>query len=203
MDKIRFQIMLLVVALLFWATPLMAAVIYSEDVDGEMAIPMPELDFVVGVNSILGTTYHGDMGSDYDSFIFNLPVNTVLTSVTYSFFNVDPMGSINNLYRTYKISPTGALGINSVSDRIYILQGSNVGTSPYLWDSFLAAKSGGQYLWSWASAGYSGHITTEDGAYWNYQIDFNVSAVPLPAAVWLFGSALLGLIGFSTHKKRY
>ncbi len=30
---------------------------------------------------------------------------------------------------------------------------------------------------------------------------FLVSSVPVPAAVWLFGSGLLGLIGFSKHKK--
>ncbi len=31
--------------------------------------------------------------------------------------------------------------------------------------------------------------------------DWNVQPVPLPAAVWLFGSGLLGLIGFSKRKK--
>lgn len=38
----------------------------------------------------------------------------------------------------------------------------------------------------------------------SFQVDFvslgNVSAVPVPAAVWLFGSALIGLLGFR-HKK--
>ncbi len=30
---------------------------------------------------------------------------------------------------------------------------------------------------------------------------FDTSVVPIPAAVWLFGSGLLGLIGFSKRKK--
>jgi len=31
--------------------------------------------------------------------------------------------------------------------------------------------------------------------------DGNVSAVPVPAAVWLFGSGLLGLVGIARRKK--
>lgn len=31
--------------------------------------------------------------------------------------------------------------------------------------------------------------------------DWQVSPIPIPAAVWLFGSALIGLIGFSKRKK--
>ena len=31
--------------------------------------------------------------------------------------------------------------------------------------------------------------------------NLSVSAVPIPAAVWLFGSGLIGLIGFARHKK--
>ncbi len=34
-----------------------------------------------------------------------------------------------------------------------------------------------------------------------YIIEYEPSAVPIPAAVWLFGSGLLGLIGFSRRKK--
>jgi hypothetical protein len=30
----------------------------------------------------------------------------------------------------------------------------------------------------------------------------NVSAVPVPAAVWLFGSGLIGLVGFARREKQ-
>jgi hypothetical protein len=33
-----------------------------------------------------------------------------------------------------------------------------------------------------------------------YTIQGNISSVPVPAAIWLFGSALMGLIGFSRRK---
>ena len=35
----------------------------------------------------------------------------------------------------------------------------------------------------------------------NYEISLSVSAVPVPAAVWLFGSGLIGLIGVARCKK--
>jgi len=43
-----------------------------------------------------------------------------------------------------------------------------------------------------------------NATYWAYEFDnsgtWSVSAVPVPAAAWLFGSGLLGLIGFSKRK---
>jgi hypothetical protein len=43
----------------------------------------------------------------------------------------------------------------------------------------------------------SGVISNE---FYNAQTTYNISPVPLPAAAWLFGSALLGLIGYSKRK---
>jgi len=41
-----------------------------------------------------------------------------------------------------------------------------------------------------------------DGCGDQYSIDdFSVAAVPVPAAVWLFGTALIGFIGFSKRRK--
>ena len=34
------------------------------------------------------------------------------------------------------------------------------------------------------------------------RVDFNANPVPVPAAIWLFGSGLLGLIGIGRRKKR-
>ncbi len=35
----------------------------------------------------------------------------------------------------------------------------------------------------------------------DFTVDFKVSAVPIPAAAWLFGSGLLGLVGIARRKK--
>lgn len=46
-----------------------------------------------------------------------------------------------------------------------------------------------------------GNAANPNGLAGTYQMTVNsVSAVPVPAAVWLFGSALMGLVGFSKRK---
>lgn len=40
-----------------------------------------------------------------------------------------------------------------------------------------------------------------DGAFPGFNANFNFTAVPVPAAVWLFGSGLLGLVGVARRKK--
>ena len=52
---------------------------------------------------------------------------------------------------------------------------------------------------------YSAHVPLDDpngfaGVPWRIHLEGVVSAVPVPAAVWLFGSGLLGLIGFARRK---
>ena len=52
---------------------------------------------------------------------------------------------------------------------------------------------------------YTAHVPLLDpsgfaGVYWGMHLEGVVSAVPVPAAVWLFGSGLLGLIGFARRK---
>lgn len=46
----------------------------------------------------------------------------------------------------------------------------------------------------------AGGIGTEGRVAWAVH-DGDVGAIPVPAAVWLFGSGLLGLVGFSCRKK--
>ena len=40
-----------------------------------------------------------------------------------------------------------------------------------------------------------------DGAFPNFNANFDFTAVPVPAAVWLFGSGLLGLVGVARRRK--
>lgn len=47
------------------------------------------------------------------------------------------------------------------------------------------------------AAGYGGDLLITSGAY----LPGSLPSVPIPAAVWLFGSGLLGLIGFARRKK--
>ena len=62
--------------------------------------------------------------------------------------------------------------------------------------------------WNWIAPGYdfgNGHfaelsVGDQDVLSWAVR-DGDVSAVPVPAAVWLFGSGLLGLVGVARRKK--
>ena len=44
-------------------------------------------------------------------------------------------------------------------------------------------------------------VFTEKGVFSGYSTTGIVSAIPIPAAVWLFGTGLIGLIGFSKRRK--
>jgi len=44
--------------------------------------------------------------------------------------------------------------------------------------------------------------TDEESAYINLKTGLAVTTIPLPGAVWLFGSGLLGLVGITRHKKK-
>jgi hypothetical protein len=45
-------------------------------------------------------------------------------------------------------------------------------------------------------------VETEDGTYWGPGLDtINYSVVPIPAAAWLFGSGLIGLVGMQRRQR--
>lgn len=60
-------------------------------------------------------------------------------------------------------------------------------------DVFGGPLAAGSYLLKLIPPGNAGAI--------EYELTINVSAVPIPAAVWLFGSGLLGLVGMAKRKK--
>jgi len=41
------------------------------------------------------------------------------------------------------------------------------------------------------------------GVYWGLHLEGTVSAVPIPAAVWLFGSGFVALLGIASRRKRF
>ncbi|MCW9047061.1 MAG: VPLPA-CTERM sorting domain-containing protein [Gammaproteobacteria bacterium] len=59
----------------------------------------------------------------------------------------------------------------------------NTGKFTAAWDSVITIDSG--YI----------------GLLGQWYIEGNVSAVPIPSAIWLFGSGLIGLVGFARRKK--
>jgi len=54
------------------------------------------------------------------------------------------------------------------------------------------------YDWAWSAEWAPNGITRDLGL--SYTWTLQTSAVPVPAAVWLFGSGLIGLVGFARRK---
>jgi hypothetical protein len=76
---------------------------------------------------------------------------------------------------------------------------SNVSDALYWFDTEATNSAG----WNF----YTGHGRQKDSQKWRLSfawavLDGDVAAVPVPAAVWLFSSGLLGLIGISRRKKQ-
>jgi hypothetical protein len=99
--------------------------------------------------------------------------------------------------RTSAQSQTGDLtGITFADQLLYTPRYYNsdtnlTGTTTYTTATFDSlGLTPGSYEWTWGSAASADSYT------------LNVGAVPVPAAVWLFGSGLLGLIGVARRKVR-
>jgi hypothetical protein len=116
-----------------------------------------------------------------------LPVSSV-TSPRYSYFN--PTGSF---------TADGLLGPAGLNAKIGSLIGTFSATPTSSTDWFLIGYQ------TQVTLGTSGHIyaSVNDTFYPNNTgfFEANVSSVPIPAAVWLFGSALAGIGVFGRSKK--
>jgi hypothetical protein len=99
---------------------------------------------------------------------------------------------------TFSTAGTGdytALWFNDDPQNLYLPSGyvtgaALAGTATYVSATFAGlGLTPGTYEWTWGSGVSADSLT------------LNVGAVPIPAAVWLFGSGLLGLIGMARRKK--
>jgi len=68
----------------------------------------------------------------------------------------------------------------------------NLALSPYTWDGVMKLKLSG--FWQNGIAGSDG------GGSISHVAIYGVSPVPVPAAFWLFGTALIGFIGYSRRR---
>jgi len=177
-----------------------AAVIYDESVSGDLdAIGSTNVDLGLGVNEILGSI-PGTPPADSDRIKFTQVANLVVDSIVLSFtspfdparigtqFNLDLHNDQANLF-----------------DDNFLTAASGADISASFFDSF-GPETGPL-------------VTTAFGAIWDFQISpgtvfpyqdwkltintsGSIGAVPVPAAAWLFGSALLALAGWNRRRER-
>lgn len=70
------------------------------------------------------------------------------------------------------------------------------------WSGTSESAPNTNYAWNYSFAsGYQGTDVKDNGLYAWAVRSGDVAAVPIPAAAWLFGSGLVGLIGFARRKK--
>jgi len=197
--SLSFNVSLLAV-FLYPIPALTMPVSYDELVDGDIIGDtglLTTFNFDVGVNVISGSRtgnkIAGITSSDGDDFFFNLDTNLILTNITFAYNNVVVSG-------VEKFGDTRFLSSNTEQIWMFDTSGPTDPSPKSLFASLLPIGAG-TYLFS------DGAIllpTTVDGdwdATWDYTLSFTVASVPVPPAVWLFGSGLIGLIGIARRKK--
>jgi hypothetical protein len=138
------------------------------------------------------------------SLVYNIATNGLANAPTTSFYQliVDPTWSgTNTKFTTFSTEPLGTTASYSLfTDADASTSTSNTGT---LLGTFAQTDVPGNNLIPFfnflLTAGqYVLQINTLPG---QMNVSTNIAAVPLPGAVWLFGSALLAFLGMSARRK--
>jgi len=176
-----------------------AAISIDELTDGDIDL-YDEFYLDIGSNSFIGTISHGLQ--DYDRFVFVVPDNVIAQFSFSHEFNLDETFITGSYTWTIEqlLSPTDPSCGGVCEDPVLASQqyGSGAGLvvdSIYNFET-LPFLSSGAY-----SIGVAGGVGGQSDSIMSYQSDLVVSAVPVPAAIWLFGSGLVGLIGVARRNK--
>jgi len=167
---------------------------YDENIDGDINIDTFNLG--IGTNTISGNLTIG-VNRDDDNFRFNIAAGEQLTSVIFAFSNITPNDNQSVMGLSFRMELIGP-GAFVVPFESYTLF-DNIGGPDTVTDSpinlFLGTLPAGEGFYSGIIGGEQVLNTTNPGGTLDYTITMGVSAVPVPAAVWLFSSALIGMIG--------
>jgi len=174
---------------------------YDEAVSGD--IFADTFDLGVGANTITGNLSIG-LNRDLDGFRFNVADSNQLDSFIFSFSNVVPNES-NSLfgigYGLARLNPSETIAdpeTQILFNNIFIGEFPAVDSpTNFLTESLPVGAGLYSLILSETTLG-----TANPGGVLDYTITLNVtesitpSAVPIPGAIWLFGSALIGFAGF-------
>lgn len=170
-------------AVLTFGSSTQAATVWDESVNGDLD-GTQTIALVAGVNTVLGFSVVTPSSTNYDAWNFTLASGQSISEIKITYD--DPQGAFNQYPNQGVYSVTGPSGL-----LIYeTINGDLFRTDTYSPE----LDAVGNYLVA----------LTGDFVYpqTNWSVDFTVSQVPLPAAVWLFGSGLLGLTGIARRRKK-
>lgn len=161
------------------------------------------------VNALGGTS--GFPPADVDVFTFTVAAGTELAGITLTnFLSTDDVGFAAIAEGT--TFPFNAVELSTGPDTTQFLGGTLFGTGnpgigaqgigSDILAAFAATEAGGTGFDAPLSAGdYTIYIQQLGTAFISYELTFDVAPVPLPAAVWMFGAGLMGLVGWSKRKQ--
>jgi len=220
----KFCQLLLTTTTFLFSTYVNSAVIqYDEAIDGDLTRDITGLGVYigsvdVGVNTISGTESSNPsipLSRDSDTSSFTVTAGNQIDSI---FINYDFTGIYAPRVFLQKIIGPDDYGLIEIETILGFYLGTNLDIhapdvpiyfthNNYIADqtdilSFFnsAPLTEGQYQLA-GSGGFVGTETMNELNTLDYTWSMNVSAVPVPAAVWLFLSGLVGLLGYSRRYK--
>ena len=192
------ELALIGVVLAFICHNAIAAVVYDEDIDGDIPSgPGPTIGFSLGVNTIIGHASFDvittPFSSDFDYYDFTIPANSFVSNVVYSYSVVANEG--NSTFRTVVHLKEKSLNFNSSHPTVIsIVSGS--GTQNISLTGLPLVE-----LYQWKEEYQSSNLPQER-VFWDYSTSYTIAAVPLPASMFLFLSGLIGILLFSPIVKK-
>lgn len=150
---------------------------------------------------------------------FHYAYNTTGGQEVYEF---DVMFDVGDTYFEFWMQPTndwGGVGSFSTTGTIFTIGIGDIDTGGPISDVYFDPYYDSQYMdefgipeaqwdptlgnvsWNDYTVWFPIHGSTNSGEHFRYYFE-SASVVPIPAAIWLFGSGILGLIGISRYKKQ-
>lgn len=167
----------------------LAAVALLVIASGAGAAPV-SLSGSYGINGSSDFDIHSapNVPSSNGGLYYQLTVGVTDVMTRFTLFDTSPEGLNGITYSLYTDSDLGAgSNIGTLLNTVSYTDVADVAAAPFFQQLL---ESGKQYVLQ----------ITRNGNRWQ-DITTNVSAVPLPGAIWMFGTALLGFLGFSSRRK--
>lgn len=196
----------LIVSALILSNNANSAIVYNESISGDFSDALwnyqtQSVTLETGINSITGSMFvelnnlGSPDGKDLDVVSFYITEGLYISDITLiSSINYDSTLGSNGTWRSdiefYNID--SGYNLINIADNLFLGGTENLfsGNLPLYSNNYMLSFNHNWITYD-TTASYT-YLITVDGA---------VATVPVPAAVWLFGSGLIGLVVFARRKK--